>query len=468
MKIEELKTPISQENKGGIYLKGDRSTYRALRNTFNAGQSAYRSLSESSESLADRILEETNRQAWEALSELAEKTLLEISKDLEILSWFTAAQVHSTAPLPNLRDCLSVLLHLTREGIDWLQPIPPIEKLKAEGESEQAEEIAALKIRAFTQLFGEVEGSGLLYAPLTNIGLVADISYGQFLIFEKKGNIDELREVVSQSISSETEVLTEKIKALQEIEKLVSELDALIKSYAQPHKQAPPLLGYFLRHIKELLRAIGELVKTTGYRWPSSEEAEETKDKTASDAENIDASKALDLPASIQLTSAHTMGTAPISTRGDALAAIADLAEYFRKFEPHSPICLLLDRAVRWGGLSAGELYQEILSEGSVGMAQMALMTGLESQGFSQAYQRKQAAAPQSVEHPTLSDYSAAIPQPKHKQNKPKPTQQTPAKPEKQVQAQVRSEPPKKQDTEIIETQPEANKKELELASFEW
>ena len=103
---------------------------------------------------------------------------------------------------------------------------------------------------------------------------------------------------------------------------------------------------------------------------------------------------------------------ASVNNRMEALQAVAALATHFRKTEPHSPICLLLDRAVRWGQLDAGALFREILTDGSTGMGQMALMTGLESQGFSDNFGKRGAPTAGAVEHPTLDNYAAAIPVP--------------------------------------------------------
>ena len=45
-------------------------------------------------------------------------------------------------------------------------------------------------------------------------------------------------------------------------------------------------------------------------------------------------------------------------------------------------------------------------------MAQMALMTGLESQGFSDTFGKSGAGAAGGIEHPTLPDYASALPVP--------------------------------------------------------
>jgi type VI secretion system protein ImpA len=92
--MEMLKAPIPGDQPFGIYLKGDKPLYRGLRNAFNAAQAAWRSLSETQESLENRELAAANTAVWTALAEQCETCLTDRSKDLEILTWFTAAQLH--------------------------------------------------------------------------------------------------------------------------------------------------------------------------------------------------------------------------------------------------------------------------------------------------------------------------------------------------------------------------------------
>lgn len=143
--------------------------------------------------------------------------------------------------------------------------------------------------------------------------------------------------------------------------------------------------------------------------------------------------------------------------------AIAQLAKYFRQSEPHSPICLLLDRAVRWGNLSAAQLYSEILTDGSVGMSQMALMTGLESQGFSDTFGRRGAPPAGGIEHPKLENYAAALPQLSGSHASP---------PAKAVTTPAQNKPVPPSDdapvTELVSEPQKESENDLPVEGFEW
>ncbi len=409
--MEHLKAPIPGGFPFGIYVKGEKSIYRALRNAFNAAQATWRSLSETQESLENRELAAANTAAWTALAEQCETCLTETSKDLEILTWFTAAQLHRDRPLQNCAAALTLLADLVEEHLEDLQPIPPSDKLKGDTDTARASEIAELRLRPFVQLVGEVEGSGLFAAPMTAHRLIGDVTYGKSILAEKNGTLDALKAEAGAALEAGTEALTQTIEALQEMERQFDRLDVRLKKYAAQNGQIPPMIGYGRRIARDILGMVQRLVEGRGFPWPGAAEAPSETEVPSGAPEHGEVAEAAPLVARGRPGS----GFGPsvnLTNRADALQAIARLATYFRTTEPHSPICLLLDRAVRWGNLSAGELYREILTEGSVGMAQMALMTGLESQGFSDTFGKRSAGTAGGIEHPTLPDYASALPVP--------------------------------------------------------
>lgn len=409
--MEHVKAPIPGDLPFGIYVKGEKSIYRALRNAFNAAQAAWRSLSETQESLENRELAAANTAAWTALAEQCETCLKETSKDLEILTWFTAAQLHRDRPLQNCAAVLTVLADLVEEHLEDLQPVPPSDKLKGDSDAARASEIAELRLRPFVQLVGEVEGSGLLAAPMTAHRLIGEVTYGKYILAEKNGTLDALRAEAGAALESETEVLVQNIEALQQMERQFDRLDVRLKKYAAQNGQMPPMIGYGRRIASDILAMVQRLVEGRGFPWPGAAEATSETEVPSGAADHGEVAEAAPLAARGGAGSGFDP-SANLANRTEALRAIARLATYFRTTEPHSPICLLLDRAVRWGNLSAGELYREILTGGSVGMAQMALMTGLESQGFSDTFGKRGAGTAGGIEHPTLPDYASALPVP--------------------------------------------------------
>jgi type VI secretion system protein ImpA len=52
-----------------------------------------------------------------------------------------------------------------------------------------------------------------------------------------------------------------------------------------------------------------------------------------------------------------------MASREDALRVLGEIANFFRRTEPHSPISYTLDEAVRRGRLSWPELLQEVVAD---------------------------------------------------------------------------------------------------------
>jgi type VI secretion system protein ImpA len=55
-----------------------------------------------------------------------------------------------------------------------------------------------------------------------------------------------------------------------------------------------------------------------------------------------------------------------IGSRAQALRALQDVGEYFRRAEPHSPISYLISRAVRWGSMPLDQLLRDVIRNDDV------------------------------------------------------------------------------------------------------
>jgi type VI secretion system protein ImpA len=50
-----------------------------------------------------------------------------------------------------------------------------------------------------------------------------------------------------------------------------------------------------------------------------------------------------------------------IKSRSDALHRLKEIAEFFHKTEPHSPVSFLIERAVKWGEMPLNEWLAEVI-----------------------------------------------------------------------------------------------------------
>ena len=61
-----------------------------------------------------------------------------------------------------------------------------------------------------------------------------------------------------------------------------------------------------------------------------------------------------------------TNGNGHLTSRDDAFRTLMQVADFFRRTEPQSPIPYLLEQAVRWGKMPLPELLNEMLPADSI------------------------------------------------------------------------------------------------------
>jgi type VI secretion system protein ImpA len=56
----------------------------------------------------------------------------------------------------------------------------------------------------------------------------------------------------------------------------------------------------------------------------------------------------------------------PIRSRGDALARLGEVADFFRQTEPHSPVSYLVQRAITWGQMPLESWLRDVIKDNNV------------------------------------------------------------------------------------------------------
>jgi type VI secretion system protein ImpA len=59
-------------------------------------------------------------------------------------------------------------------------------------------------------------------------------------------------------------------------------------------------------------------------------------------------------------------GTGAIQDRKDALKRLAQIADYFQRTEPHSPVAYLIQRAVKWGNMPLETWLQDVIKDDNI------------------------------------------------------------------------------------------------------
>lgn len=68
----------------------------------------------------------------------------------------------------------------------------------------------------------------------------------------------------------------------------------------------------------------------------------------------------------------------PIASREQAIRQLQEIAAFFRRTEPHSPVAYLADKAARWGSMSLHEWLRTVVKDDSA-LARMEEMLGVEA-----------------------------------------------------------------------------------------
>jgi len=125
------------------------------------------------------------------------------------------------------------------------------------------------------------------------------------------------------------------------------DLDSLLQSKA-------PGTEFRFNKVVDILEEISAWLSKT---LPPSNLPQETAADDAPPQANLGAGPA---------TAAVAMKTGPVASREDALRQLKQVAEFFRKTEPHSPLSYALEQTVRWGGMSLPELLKDFIDNNDV------------------------------------------------------------------------------------------------------
>lgn len=82
-------------------------------------------------------------------------------------------------------------------------------------------------------------------------------------------------------------------------------------------------------------------------------------------------------PTEVGNTTAKAKSSGPIANRDDALKRLREIAQYFQRAEPHSPIGYLLERASRWGGMGFQDLFSELFEANQQAQGELFTVLGI-------------------------------------------------------------------------------------------
>ncbi len=296
---------------------------------------------------------------WRAVRSACEEALTQRSKDLQIAGWL-AESLARTEGYAGLAAGLRVLSELLERHWDDVNPRGEVD---ADGNASYAGRAGSLNwLSAARGMLPSVRAIGILSGQS---GDRAEwLSWESFLEAQRvdeaaasnKARHDEM--VAAGAITMKRwrqagratppERLADGYQALLAAQ---AELRALTELCEKrfPSEDAPSFL--------ELSGLLAEIAEWLAPKLPASAGAP----AEAAEAAAADALESSSAEGERAVRTSQGRGTGPIATREEAFARLREVADYFRGAEPHSPIALLVERAVRWGNLSFPQLLQEMV-----------------------------------------------------------------------------------------------------------
>lgn len=376
--LSQLNEPIDDQLVCGVYLKLDKSAFRSIRNEFNIAQSALRKLSQNpSEHEVDQ-LQSHCLEVWGDLATSLFNNFISITRDIELISWFIAAQTLLDNTLESTANSLQWLADLVEQHWEPLNPVIPVEKLISDSDQGQVCEQTKAKINAFSQFMGDSEDSSILYAPLLQFSLLGSVTFYDFQSAEKKGGVPTLKESVALILNGERNAIQEKLNNVMRCRKEIERMETVLAIKTAEANITNASLGFVKNLFFKLDNALQVLSGMAAKKESSITSEPDNANITEASSEEFELLAGENNLLSV--TQAREINDVPVLLRNDNLDIIAasnsmnrdlafrllrQIADYFHVSEPHSPISFMLEKSIRWGYLPLPELLQEMLKEKS-------------------------------------------------------------------------------------------------------
>lgn len=348
--FESLLADIPGENPAGVDLREDyspKAIFRVLKDARAAARAAERNVvwedEEQSGAKAD----------WSPVLKLAPQALATQSKDLEIAAWLIEALLR-TRGFAGLRDGLRLARGLVERYWERLYPLPDEDGLET-------------RIAPLTGLNG-VEGDGVLIPSICSVPITAGASAGPFHLGHYRQALDleriedpdkraaridngavslqALQKVVAETPAEFFQTLRADLsESSDEFEQLVAVLEGTCGTDSSGHSLAPPSSN--IRNALQACRDAIDFLAPTAGPVPGGEAASAGR------------------PAEASGGGVGKLGE-NVRNREDAFRALLQVAEFFKRSEPHSPVSYALEQAVRWGRMPLPDLLGELVQEQSM------------------------------------------------------------------------------------------------------
>jgi type VI secretion system protein ImpA len=273
---------------------------------------------------------------WPKIVQATTKKLREKSKDLYIASWLTEAlvQLHGFA---GLKDGLKLIHGLLERYWDNVYPL-------AEDAEVRAAPLVSLMERNGPLWIGEVPLTrSPIRDPETDAAIPVTFNLWHSIVVAQMEDKKPLESAMMSAVGdTPNDIFLRHQADLEECQALTEAINRLLDERLKEH--APGITA-----IREALKGCGGRIKSVlSARGVGMEDGEDA----GGGAEGAGGDLA-----------SNGAGKGPVRSRQDALARLHEVAEFFRRTEPHSPVPYLILRAINWSRLSFDKLLTELVKD---------------------------------------------------------------------------------------------------------
>ena len=347
--LEAIFTPISEENPSGENLR-----YSGLYDEILEARRA-------DEDLALGVWKTDLKTAdYRQVIDLAVPALKTQTKDLQISAWLSEALVMEYG-FAGLRDSFKLMSGLQEKF--WETLFPEIDEGDMESRANAVDwmdDKAALAIQKAPITQGEgysyldFEDSKRFDIP-ENIDTLSSDDQNKYRALqaqaEKENRVTgdlwrKARAVSRRAFYEDISVIIEECKeAYQELNRVIEE--------KYDRNQMPGM-----SNLKKIFEEIQAVVKTLL--------EEKRKEEPDAIEETADEEVEIGADGAVITTTGVATGSGVIRNRQDALKRLSDLADFFHKTEPHSPVAYLIQRAVKWGNMPLEMWLQDVIKDENI------------------------------------------------------------------------------------------------------
>ena len=283
---------------------------------------------------------------------------LQRSKDLQIGAWLSEALIKEHG-FVGLRDSLKLLSGLQESFWETLHP-----EIDEGDESGRANAISWFETQGSMAVrrapFTGAEGYGLLdWEDSKTYDFPDNISS---LPIDEQTKINKLKEEAENKRKVTAEMWRKELAGTRRqpveivnfaIEECVAEIASLNRVLEQKFdRNQVPSIGGLSKALDDVHTQVKKLLEAKRIEEPDAIEEEENAEGEVGSADGT--------------AKGAGTGSGPIQSRRDALKRLAEVADYFQRTEPHSPVSYIVQRAVKWGNMPLELWLKDVIKDENV------------------------------------------------------------------------------------------------------